>query len=188
MLAAALFQIILLGTGNPRPEMDRFGPSILIEAGEHRILLDCGRGATQRIFERDIPLGSVDRVLFTHLHSDHVTGFPDFWLTGWLFGRAAPLQVWGPRGTTSMIRNVERAYAFDVHMRRDVRRAAAGGGRPRLRRMKCARVRCRACPRDFASSRSVWITGRCRLRLDIASSTADTSQFFPATHGPATTW
>jgi ribonuclease Z len=99
--------------------MDRFGPSILIEAGAHRLLIDCGRGATQRLFERN-ELTSVDNVLFTHLHSDHVTGFPDFWLTGWLFGRAHALHVWGPRGTAAMVRNVERAYAFDVHMRRDV--------------------------------------------------------------------
>jgi ribonuclease Z len=128
MLLISIFQIVLLGTGNPRPEMDRFGPSILIEAGEHRILLDCGRGATQRLFERDPALTAVDTVLFTHLHSDHVTGFPDFWLTGWVFGRTHPLNVWGPVGTTAMIRNVERAYSFDVHMRRDVdeRLPAAG--------------------------------------------------------------
>jgi ribonuclease Z len=98
--------------------MDRFGPSTLVEAGEHRILIDCGRGATQRLFQRDTPLGSVEMVLFTHLHSDHVTGFPDFWLTGWLFGRTQPLRVWGPSGTSAMIRNLERAYAFDLHMRR----------------------------------------------------------------------
>ncbi len=116
-VTAALFQIILLGTGNPRPDMDRFGPSILIEAGEHRLLLDCGRGAVQRVFERDLPLGSIEGVLFTHLHSDHVVGFPDFWLTGWLFGRTSSLRVWGPAGTTSMIRNLERAFQFDVRMR-----------------------------------------------------------------------
>ena len=30
---AGTLQITLLGTGNPRPNMERFGPSILIEAG-----------------------------------------------------------------------------------------------------------------------------------------------------------
>jgi ribonuclease Z len=28
----------------------------------------------------------VDGVFLTHPHSDHVVGFPDLWLTGWLFG------------------------------------------------------------------------------------------------------
>lgn len=126
-VATAVFQIVLLGTGNPRPEIDRFGPSILVEAGEHRILIDCGRGATQRLFQLDA-LKSVEAVLFTHLHSDHVTGFPDFWLTGWVFGRSNPLNVWGPKGTREMIRNVERAYSFDVHMRRDVDERLPPGG------------------------------------------------------------
>ena len=53
-------QITLLGTGNPRPNMERFGPSILVEAGARRILIDAGRGATQRLFEigaRDLLVG-----------------------------------------------------------------------------------------------------------------------------------
>src|SRR5258708_248555 len=119
MSAAFLIVITLLGTGNPRPELDRFGPSILIEAGGHRLLIDCGRGSTQRLFALDA-LARVEGVLFTHLHSDHVTGFPDFWLTGWLMGRTQPLTVWGPAGTAAMIRNVARAYDFDVHTRRDI--------------------------------------------------------------------
>ena len=33
---AATLQLTLLGTGNPRPNMERFGPSILVEAGGQR--------------------------------------------------------------------------------------------------------------------------------------------------------
>jgi hypothetical protein len=38
-------KVTLLGTGSPQPRMDRFGPSILVEAGKQRLLFDCGRGA-----------------------------------------------------------------------------------------------------------------------------------------------
>jgi ribonuclease Z len=31
-----------------------------------------------------------------------------------------PLDVWGPDGTRDMMRHLERAFAFDIHMRRDV--------------------------------------------------------------------
>ena len=41
-------QITLLGTGNPRPNLERFGPSILVEANGQRLLIDAGRGAAQR--------------------------------------------------------------------------------------------------------------------------------------------
>jgi ribonuclease Z len=123
-------RVTLLGTGNPRPSMARFGPSILVEAGPMRILVDAGRGATQRLFSlggRDL-LSGVDLVLLTHLHSDHVVGLPDLWLTGWLFGRASPFSVKGPDGTAALMAHLEKAFEFDVKNRRDLdeRLPAAG--------------------------------------------------------------
>jgi ribonuclease Z len=119
--ADSLFRITLLGTGNPRPAADRFGPSSLVEAGRHRVLVDAGRGATIRLLQaggREL-LSGIDLVLLTHLHSDHTVGLPDVWLTGWLFGRERPLPVYGPPGTEAMARHLERAYQFDVANRRD---------------------------------------------------------------------
>jgi ribonuclease Z len=128
-LAQDPLHVTLLGTGNPRPSMDRFGPSILVEAGDTDILVDVGRGATQRLFEigASQQLRELDLVLFTHLHSDHVVGFPDVWLTGWVFGRARPLPVMGPPGTTSMCAHLDQAFAFDKKVRgRDARYVAEG--------------------------------------------------------------
>lgn len=112
-------RITLLGTGNPRPTMQRFGPSILVEAGEATVLIDAGRGAIQRLFQiGEAPqVREVDAVAFTHLHSDHVVGFPDFWLTSWVFGRDRPLEVYGPPGTESMCEHLEKAFAFDKKAR-----------------------------------------------------------------------
>jgi ribonuclease Z len=113
-------KITLLGTGNPRPSIDRFGPSILVQAGKETLLFDCGRGATIRLSQAGVPFSSVTALFLTHLHSDHVVGVPDLWLTGWIMGRKVPLQVWGPAGTTDLLKHLEEAYAFDVHVRRDV--------------------------------------------------------------------
>ena len=113
-------KVTLLGTGGPSPRMDRFGPSILVEAGEQKLLFDCGRGATQRIVQRKVPFAAVDALFLTHLHSDHVVGIPDLWLTGWIGGRITPLRVWGPAGTAEMMAHLVQAYQFDVHIRRDV--------------------------------------------------------------------
>jgi ribonuclease Z len=113
-------KVTLLGTGNPRPSIDRFGPSILVEAGKETLLFDCGRGATIRLSQAGIPFSSVTALFLTHLHSDHVVGVPDLWLTGWIMGRDVPLQVWGPAGTTDMLKHLKEAYAFDIHVRRDV--------------------------------------------------------------------
>jgi ribonuclease Z len=112
-------RVTLLGTGCPPPVMNRFGPSTLVEAGEQKFLFDAGRGALQRLTELGVRWQDVQGVFLTHLHSDHVVGFPDLWLTGWLIvpGRNVPLQVWGPRGTTAMMSHLERAYEYDVRIR-----------------------------------------------------------------------
>src|SRR5439155_6804229 len=83
---------------------------------------DAGRGVTMRLFQigRREMLSDVEAVLLTHLHSDHVVGLPDLWLTGWLFGRERPLAVYGPEGTAAMMAGLERAFEFDVRTRRDV--------------------------------------------------------------------
>jgi ribonuclease Z len=120
MAAAQNFTVTLLGTGNPRPTMERFGASILVRAGKETLLFDCGRGATQRLYQMKMPFEAVDAVFLTHLHSDHIVGLPDLWLTGWIMGRKVPLRVWGPAGTGQMMRHLEEAYSFDIHMRRDV--------------------------------------------------------------------
>lgn len=111
--------VTLLGTGCPPPVMNRFGPSTLVEAGEQKFLFDAGRGALQRLTELNVRWQDVQGVFLTHLHSDHVVGFPDLWLTGWLIvpGRNVPLQVWGPRGTTAMMSHLKQAYAYDVGVR-----------------------------------------------------------------------
>ncbi len=116
---AATLQVTLLGTGNPRPNMERFGPSILVEAGGQRLLIDAGRGAAQRLFaigQREVLTG-IDAVLLTHLHSDHTVGLPDVWLTPWIFGRARALPLIGPAGTADMARHLTQAYQWDIGTR-----------------------------------------------------------------------
>jgi ribonuclease Z len=114
------FRITLLGTGNPRPTIERFGPSVLVEAGRHKILIDAGRGATIRLSQLGISSGAIEAVLLTHLHSDHVVGLPDLWLSGWIFNRRTPLALVGPQGVRSMATYLTRAFAFDIHARRDL--------------------------------------------------------------------
>jgi ribonuclease Z len=114
---AQTLKVTLLGTGSPQPRMDRFGPSILVEAGDKKLLFDCGRGVAQRIEQLRIAFTDIDALFVTHLHSDHVLGIPDLWLTGWARGRKVPLQVWGPDGTKAMMSHLAEAFQFDIQIR-----------------------------------------------------------------------
>jgi ribonuclease Z len=115
------FRVTLLGTGVPIPGPDRFGPCTLVEAGDRKFLIDAGRGATIRLSQLNVPIGCIDVQLLTHFHSDHTSGMPDVWLTGWLesyFGRRrTPYRVIGPTGARELIENLERAYALDIKIR-----------------------------------------------------------------------
>jgi ribonuclease Z len=105
----------------PQPNPLRFGPATLIEAGRQKILVDAGRGTTMRLFQLGIPIGSINLLLLTHFHSDHVVGIPDIWLTGWLGGkfgrRSAPMRVLGPGGTRHMMHHLGQAFSADIAIR-----------------------------------------------------------------------
>src|SRR5690242_6119929 len=97
------FRLTLLGTGSPALSETRFGPSILVEAGDQRLVFDAGRGAAQRLQQLGVPFDRIDAIFLTHLHSDHVVGLPDLWLTGWILGRrTVPWELVGPTGTAAM--------------------------------------------------------------------------------------
>jgi ribonuclease Z len=112
-------KLTFLGTGSPRPSTKRYGPAILVEAGELKLLVDAGSGVRERLFEAggfDL-LTSIDKVLVTHLHFDHTISLPGLWLSGWLYGRRVPFEVYGPLGTHSMMSKFEQAYEWDIKYR-----------------------------------------------------------------------
>ncbi len=118
---ASDFNVVTLGTGSPVPLPQRFGPATLVRAGKETLLFDAGRGAALRLWQAGVRIGGLDAVFITHLHSDHVVGIPDVWLTGWLptvYGeRKTPFRIWGPDGTKGMMAGLEQAYAWDIQAR-----------------------------------------------------------------------
>lgn len=116
-----LFRVTLLGTGAPPPVFDRCGPSTLVEVGKEKFIFDAGRGAMQRLHQLGIPFADITGVFLTHHHSDHVVGFVDLWLTGWIgrpWGmRTTPLRVWGPSGTKQMMEHLPKAFHVDIRVR-----------------------------------------------------------------------
>lgn len=95
-------RVTMLGTGIPNPHINAFGTSTLIEAGDERVLIDCGRGTVIRMGQMNISLGSIGSVIFSHYHSDHYAGIFDLLMTGTIpqpyANRGAPLHVYGPPG------------------------------------------------------------------------------------------
>ena len=97
---AASLELVVLGSGGPRP-FGRAASSYIVEVdGIPRILVDAGPGAFLRIGEMNLDLDGVDTILLTHLHIDHSGDLPGFFLARALTARASTVTftVFGPAG------------------------------------------------------------------------------------------
>ena len=114
---ADFIKVTLLGTGSPRPSVERSGPAVLVEVGGKYLLFDTGRGVVQRLQQLDIRISEIQNIFLTHLHSDHISALEDIWLTGWIYQRPMPLNIFGPEGTKSFVDHLRQAYSYDVQLR-----------------------------------------------------------------------
>jgi ribonuclease Z len=114
---AARFEIVFLGTGSPLPSADRCGAGQVVVAGETQVLVDCGWGAARRLLPAGVRPDRIDTALFTHMHTDHITDFPDFLFLRWTSGARRPLRVFGPEGTREMVEGFLAALRRDIGFR-----------------------------------------------------------------------
>ena len=114
---AGYMEVTLLGTGTPKPSIDRFGPSTLIEANGRYFIFDSGRGVSIRLQQAGVALSKVENIFLTHLHSDHISGLSDLWLTSWIWQRQHPIQLTGPVGILALSQHLELAHQADFAYR-----------------------------------------------------------------------
>jgi ribonuclease Z len=64
------------------------------------------------------PMGQLERVYLTHLHSDHFDGLGELLLQAWVGGsRTTPLPVAGPIGLEDVVAGLNMAYRVDAGFR-----------------------------------------------------------------------
>ena len=133
-------QIVMLGTGTPIPDPDRSGPGVAIVVDSTVYLFDAGTGVVRRaaaagkkgvkaFASRTMttqPAPRFDRVFLTHLHSDHTLGLADVIFTPWIQGRVPPLDIYGPPGTSRLVKGILDGNAEDIAERTH----ASGGPSP----------------------------------------------------------
>jgi ribonuclease Z len=76
-----MFALTFLGTSASVPSAERNHPGLLVEAGSHRILVDCGEGTQRQLLRSGAGFRRLDRLLLTHGHLDHVLGIPGLFST-----------------------------------------------------------------------------------------------------------
>ncbi|MGI1661914.1 MBL fold metallo-hydrolase [Palleronia sp. KMU-117] len=112
-------RIVLLGVkGGPAIRQGGAMPTAtLVELDGRRILVDCGIGATRSLVEAGVDLRTLDLVLITHLHSDHVLELGPLLHTAWTTGLARPIRVLGPAGIDGYWQGFLASMAVDTAIR-----------------------------------------------------------------------
>ncbi|MDG2114976.1 MAG: MBL fold metallo-hydrolase, partial [Actinomycetota bacterium] len=108
--SSSALRVTLLGTGSPSPNLHRCQPAALVEWGdEGRVLVDAGDGVVGQILRAGAELGGIEHLALTHMHWDHILGYPGFVWGSWIAGRSK-LRTWGPAGTDEMHHRLLKSY------------------------------------------------------------------------------
>ena len=106
-------RLTTIGTGTISFSPRRMRAGHLVEAGDVRLLLDCGSGVVHRMAERDLDWFGVTHVALTHFHIDHHGDLPTL-LFAWRYARVerrtAPIEILGPPGTAALLERLAAAY------------------------------------------------------------------------------
>jgi len=115
---------IVLGSGSPAPNPYRMGPSFVVVSNGQPYFVDCGEGTWRAMtstcmtsgdwLTKAFDINNLKHLFITHLHCDHTVGIPSWILNAYKFGSAASKEIYGPKGTADMMKNILAAWKIDI--------------------------------------------------------------------------
>ncbi|MFB9052499.1 DUF1566 domain-containing protein [Formosa undariae] len=105
----------IIGSGSPKFNTERSGPSVLISYKNTHILVDMGNGTQANLDKNNTKIKDIDGILFTHHHLDHNEEFTPIFIQS-LLGNTNFI-VAGPAPTTTLIDNILDTYEEDISYR-----------------------------------------------------------------------
>ncbi|MCI2227802.1 YHYH protein [Polaribacter sp. MSW13] len=105
----------IIGSGSPKFNTERSGPSVLIKYKNTEILVDMGNGTQANLNKKNTKIKDIDGFLFTHHHLDHNEEFTPIFIQSLLGGNKTTIA--GPKQTTSIIDNTLKIYEEDINYR-----------------------------------------------------------------------
>ncbi len=105
----------IIGSGSPKYNTERSGPSVLISSKNTHILVDMGNGTQANLDQIDTKIKDIDGLLFTHHHLDHNEELAPIFIQSLLGGNNTIIA--GPEQTTSIINHILNIYKEDIDYR-----------------------------------------------------------------------
>lgn len=108
------FTLTVLGTASAMPVTDKNQSAHVLEVRGRLFLIDCGEGTQQRLRSAGLSFIKIDSIFISHIHGDHVFGLFGLISTMGMYGRTAPLDIYGPRALGSILNFFDSFFAYDL--------------------------------------------------------------------------
>jgi ribonuclease BN (tRNA processing enzyme) len=141
--AAKRLVVTILGSGTCVPSLSRSACSVLVEAGQTRILLDLGPGTMGRLLAAGYEIFDISAVALSHFHPDHsgelapflfATRYPD------QGRRKTPLPLVGGPGISDFFRRLQGVYGHWIDPPAGLEIVEIDGQGPRQRTLGAAHL------------------------------------------------
>jgi ribonuclease BN (tRNA processing enzyme) len=88
-----LTRITFTGTGSGKAALNRFHSSFVIDHSGFRLLVDAGDSVSRALLKSEIDFNSIDGIILSHFHPDHICGLPSLLIQMKMNKRKSPLKI-----------------------------------------------------------------------------------------------
>ena len=106
-------RVIILGSAAAVSDAEHDNTHFIIEGDSAPILVDCGSNPLGKIHKLGIRDESLQDIILTHFHPDHVSGVPNMLMHMWLLGRKAPLRIYGLNHCVNRVDDMMMFFSWD---------------------------------------------------------------------------
>jgi len=119
-------QITFLGTSCAKPTKERNHSAIFLSYCSEGILFDCGEGTQRQLVIAGIKPTTIQKVLITHWHGDHMLGLPGLIQTLGISEYNKTLKIYGPIGTKERVKAIFESCEFEQKIEIEIEEVKEG--------------------------------------------------------------
>lgn len=109
-----MLKLTILGSASAVADACHENTYMVLQSKQSSLLIDCGGSPMARLDRANVDLETLDGLLVTHHHPDHIYGAPVLLLGLWLMGRERPFVVYGSRRTLQVVPRMMQLMEWQV--------------------------------------------------------------------------
>ncbi len=109
-----MLKLTILGSASAVADARHENTYMVLQSKGSSLLIDCGGSPMARLDQVNVDLETLDGLLITHHHPDHIYGVPVLLLGLWLMGRERPFAIYGSRRTLQVVPRMMQLMEWQV--------------------------------------------------------------------------